>query len=324
MGSFLPFSFVAIFVIAAVVAVGYADISPEVYWKKVLPNTPIPNSILEKLHAEVIDEKTGNSVDVGKRVNVNADASFIIYRYAASADKLHDDPNVALSSLRRTCAKVLKTLFTETLQFIERVSTKFNMFFPNISKSGPKFLPRNVVDAIPFSSAKISETLKHFSIEPNSLDAKTMMKTIKECEEPAIKGETKYCATSLESMVDFANSTLGTNIKALATETKKEAPKQLYTIAPGVHKMASPKTLGCHIKAYVHTVYYCHQTSDTTAYVVPLVGKDKVKVDTVAVCHKDTSQWNPKHMAFQKLKVKPGSVPICHFIPLDHIVWVQN
>ena len=36
--------------IAAVVAVGYADISPEVYWKKVLPNTPIPNFILEKLH----------------------------------------------------------------------------------------------------------------------------------------------------------------------------------------------------------------------------------------------------------------------------------
>ncbi|RWR73380.1 BURP domain-containing protein [Cinnamomum micranthum f. kanehirae] len=308
MGSFLPFSFVAIFVIAAVVAVGYADISPEVYWKKVLPNTPIPNSILEKLHAEVIDEKTGNSVDVGKRVNVNADANCVIYRYAASAVKLHDDPNVALFFLEKDL----------------RQGTKFNMFFPNISKSGPKFLPRNVVDAIPFSSAKISETLKHFSIEPNSLDAKTMMKTIKECEEPAIKGETKYCATSLESMVDFANSTLGTNIKALATETKKEAPKQLYTIAPGVHKMASPKTLGCHIEAYVHTVYYCHQASDTTAYVVPLVGKDKVKVDTVAVCHKNTSQWNPKHMAFQKVKVKPGSVPICHFIPQDHIVWVQN
>ncbi|XXG47940.1 hypothetical protein AAC387_Pa02g2500 [Persea americana] len=385
MGGFLPFSFVAVFVIAAVVAVGYTEISPEVYWKKVLPNTPIPNSILEKLHAEVIDEKTGTSVDVGKGgvnvntgkgkptggttvnvgkggVNVNTGKgkpngggttvgvgrkgvgvntghgntsvnvgkggvnvntghkgkpvtvnvqpggpSPFVYNYAASADQLHDDPNVALFFLEKDLHQ----------------GTKFNMFFPN-SKSGPKFLPRNVVDAIPFSSAKISETLKHFSIEPNSRDAQTMMKTIKECEEPAVKGETKYCATSLESMVDFAKSKLGTNIKALATETKKEAPKQLYTIAPGVHKKASRKSVACHIEAYVHAVYYCHETSDTTAYIVPLAGKNKVKVDAVAVCHKDTSQWNPKHMAFQKLKVKPGSVPICHFIPEDHIVWVQN
>ncbi|KAJ8644714.1 hypothetical protein MRB53_006462 [Persea americana] len=66
--------------------------------------------------------------------------------------------------------------------------------------------------------------------------------------------------------------------------------------------MASPKSVACHIEPYVHAVYYCHETSDTTAYVVPLVGKDKVKVDAVAVCHKDTSQWNPKHIAFLKLK----------------------
>ncbi|KAJ8644715.1 hypothetical protein MRB53_006463 [Persea americana] len=201
MGSFVPFSFVAFFVIAAVVAVGYADISPEVYWKKVLPNTPIPNFILEKLHP-VIDEKTGTSVDEGPR--------FRALVYAASADLLQDDPSVALFFLEKDL----------------RQGTKFNIFFPN-SKSGPKFLARNVVDAIPFSSAKISETLKHFSIEPNSQDAQTMMETITECEEPAVKGETKYCATSLESMVDFAKSKLGANIKALATETKKEAPKQL-------------------------------------------------------------------------------------------------
>ncbi|RWR73382.1 RD22-like protein precursor [Cinnamomum micranthum f. kanehirae] len=269
---------------------------------------------------EVIDEKTGNSVDVGNRVNVNADSNFIVYN--PSADKLHDDPNVALFFLEKDLRQGTEN-FIHRNSSIYRKSTKFNTFFSN-SKSGPKFLPRNVVDAIPFSSAKISETLKHFSIEPNSQDAQTMMKTIKECEEPAVKGETKYCATSLESMVDFANSQLGTNIKALATETKKEAPKQLYTVVAGVHKMASPKSVAFHSEAYVHAVYYCHQTSDTTAHVVPLVGKYKVKVDAVAVCHKDTSQWNPKHIAFQMLKVKPGSVPICHFIPQDHVLWVQN
>lgn len=140
---------------------------------------------------------------------------------------------------------------------------------------------------------------------------------------PAIR-EAKFCATSLESMLDFATSKLGTNIKALTTEIKEEAPKQQYTIAPGVRKKTSPKSVSCHIQAYVHAVYYCHETSNTATYVVPLVGEDKIKFDAAAVCHRDTSQWNPKHVAFQMLKVKPGSASICHFIPTDHIVWVQN
>ncbi|CDP20906.1 unnamed protein product [Coffea canephora] len=57
---------------------------------------------------------------------------------------------------------------------------------------------------------------------------------------------------------------------------------------------------------------------------VNLVGADGAKVKAVAVCHRDTSAWNPRHLAFQLLKVKPGTVPICHFLPEDHIVWVPK
>jgi hypothetical protein len=43
------------------------------------------------------------------------------------------------------------------------------------------------------------------------------------------------------------------------------------------------------------------------------------------VCHNDTSQWNPKHISFQILKVQPGTVPICHIIVTqDHVVWVSK
>ena len=28
------------------------------------------------------------------------------------------------------------------------------------------------------------------------------------------------------------------------------------------------------------------------------------------------------HFAFQVLKVKPGTVPICHFLPNNNLVWV--
>ncbi|KAL6986718.1 BURP domain protein rd22, partial [Sarracenia purpurea var. burkii] len=39
-----------------------------------------------------------------------------------------------------------------------------------------------------------------------------MEKSIKECEDTGIKGEEKYCATSLESMVDFSTSKLGKKV----------------------------------------------------------------------------------------------------------------
>jgi hypothetical protein len=29
-------------------------------------------------------------------------------------------------------------------------------------------------------------------------------------------------------------------------------------------------------------------------------------------------------LAFQMLKVQPGTVPICHFVPQDHVVWISK
>nr|CAD1843885.1 unnamed protein product [Ananas comosus var. bracteatus] len=50
----------------------------------------------------------------------------------------------------------------------------------------------------------------------------------------------------------------------------------------------------------------------------------RAAVDAAAVCHADTAAWNPKHLAFQVLKVKPGTVPICHFLPQDHVVCTRR
>ncbi|KAM0005498.1 putative BURP domain-containing protein [Helianthus debilis subsp. tardiflorus] len=53
-----------------------------------------------------------------------------------------------------------------------------------------------------------------------------------------------------------------------------------------------------------------------------MISADGKKMNAAAVCHIDTSKWNPKHLAFQVLKVKPGTVPVCHFLPEDHVAWV--
>lgn len=171
---------------------------------------------------------------------------------------------------------------------------------------------------------QVDDILKEFSVKPGSEDGEAMKNTIKGCEEGGIKGEEKYCATSLESMVDFSTSKLGRNVEVLSTEGEKETEMQEYRIARGVRKVGDEKAVVCHKQKYPYAVFYCHKTETTRAYTVPLEGPDRTRLKAVAVCHTDTSQWNPKHLAFQVLKVKPGSVPVCHFLPEDHVVWVPK
>lgn len=230
-----------------------------------------------------------------------------IYKYAATETQLHEDPQVALFFLERDM----------------HPGTKMNLHFTTSSNTAT-FLPRKTAESIPFSSDKLPEILDQFSVKPESAEADIIKETIEECEKPGIRGEEKYCATSLESMVDFSTSKLGKNIQAVSTEVEKGTTMQKYTILPGVKKLAGDKSIACHKQNYVYAVFYCHATKTTRAYIVPLEGADGVNAKAVAVCHTDTSEWNPKHLAFQVLKVKPGTIPICHFLPSDHIVWVPN
>lgn len=256
--------------------------------------------------------KGGVSVSTGHKgkpvyVGVHPGADPFNYLYAASENQLQDDPNVALFFLEKDM----------------HPGTRMNLHFTETSETAT-FLPRQVAESIPFSSNRLPEILNQFSMKPGSVTAEMIKNTIKECEERAIKGEEKHCATSLESMIDFSISKLGRKIQAISTEVETQTQLQKYTIAAGVKKMTGDKSVVCHKQNYPYAVFYCHATQTTSTYMVPLEGADGTKAKAVAVCHKDTSAWNPKHLAFQVLKVKPGTLPICHFLPEDHIVWVPK
>ncbi|CAL5321396.1 unnamed protein product [Camellia sinensis] len=283
--------------LSLMLVVSHATLSPEAYWNSVLPNSPMPKVVKDLLHPGKGKPVYGGVISAGQ----------VNYGFSATEDQLHYNPNIARFFLENDLKKYTKM----TLQFTKTTTST-------------TFLPRQVAEKIPFSSKKMPQILDYFSVKPNSKEAKAIKQTIKECEEPGIKGEAKYCATSLESMIDFCCTRLGKSIQAISTEVKKESPLQTYTIE-GVKKMASDAAVVCHKQDYAHTVFYCHTTQTTIkAYKVSMVGVDGTKAEAVAVCHTDTSDWNPKHLAFQLLKVKPGTVPICHFLPEDHIVWVHN
>ncbi|KAF3328651.1 BURP domain-containing protein 3-like protein [Carex littledalei] len=169
--------------------------------------------------------------------------------------------------------------------------------------AGASLLPHQVADSIPFSSSKLPEILSRLSVDPSSEMASSIKKTLVECESKALPGEIKTCATSLESMVDFAMSGLKSkNLRAVSTSVK------------------ASELVACHAQGYSYAVFHCHTTT-ASAYTVSLVGADGTKVQALAACHMDAASGVEE--AYKKLSVKPGSVPVCHFLPQDDLLWAR-
>nr|CAH59196.1 BURP-domain containing protein [Plantago major] len=323
----------------------------ERYWKAVLPNSPMPQAV-----KVLLPTPTGVGVDAangrierhaaGRTIYAAAAngkierhaAAYTIYAAAANGRIVRHAAPIILIYAAATNGRIERANVTGTqlhddptasLFFLEKdmhAGTKMKLQFVKTSNQAT-FLPRQVADSIPFSSKRFPEILRKF--KPTSDEADIMKDTIKDCEDEGIKGEEKFCATSLESMIDFCTSKLGSrNVEAISTNAQENAenssPKE-YTLVGAPRKMPGNKAVvACHKMDYAYAVFYCHKIAKTVAYEVSLAAADGCKVEAVAVCHHDTSQWNPKHFAFQVLKVQPGSVPVCHFLPQQQIVWVPK
>ncbi|GMI92346.1 hypothetical protein HRI_002903900 [Hibiscus trionum] len=214
----------------------------------------------------------------------------------------------------------------ETIYFFQEDLRPGKMVnLPLLAKTGDftPFLPHRLAQSIPFSSDKFPEILKHFSFGSNSMQADAMKQTIKGCERQAMRGEQMFCATSFDSFVDSSVSKLGKSIQLLANELGKETNNPMFSIGRGIQNMGEEE-LVCHKMRYPYAVFLCHSIEGTVVYKVPLVGIRGTKANALAVCHKDTSAWSPNHPAFLILNVKPGTVPICHFVVRDTLVWVTK
>ncbi|WJZ85127.1 hypothetical protein VitviT2T_004680 [Vitis vinifera] len=256
----------------------------------------------------------------GSSINVHKDASSIAGYDAVYGNSQQKAGGSSINAYKDSSPVAGYDAVNVFLEKDLHPGTKMAVRFTKTS-SAAHFLPHQVAESIPFSSNKLPEILKRFSVKENSAEAQIIQKTIKQCETPAIVGEVKYCARSLESLIDFSTSRLGKNIRVLSNEV--EADIQEYKFGEGV-KMVGEKSVVCHQLNYPYAVAFCHTLHMTKIYMVPLVGADGTGVEAVAVCHRDTSTWDPKALVFQSLKVKPGTLPICHFLPNGHTVWVPK
>lgn len=209
-----------------------------------------------------------------------------------------------------------------------KVGKKMPIYFPYTRPSQtPKLLPREEADSIPFSTSQLEQLLTLFSFLKDSPQAKAVEYTLKQCELESIKGETKFCATSLETMLDFATKMLGgkTQLKVLTTTRLSNSTTVLqnYTILKEPKETVAAKMVACHSMPYPYAIFYCHcQESNNRLFEILLGADNGDRIKASAICHMDTSQWDKDHASFKVLRTKPGASHVCHFVSTDSLVWL--
>lgn len=310
--------------LAVGVVPGSNSASPaEIYWHKLLPSVPMPSALQDVLHPD--DMSVGEYKSKNDFLNLANNKFYAQYASSLLMDKQYSRYHGQFATKNthqfHDGSDMPPFFLQEDLQ---PGANKSMLFVRNITSS--PFIPRREAQSIPFSTAKLPEILHRFSIEPNSVKADAIRTTLGKCEAPEFEGERKFCATSLESMVESTMLVLSTrNVQAVSTAVSKDGtPRQLYSVAAtGLRRLPGSDTVACHPSLYPYAVYYCHSVKRTRGYRVALTGKEGTKVDAVAVCHTETANWNSEHIAFQLLKVKPGAI-VCHILPQDHILWTPT
>lgn len=253
--------------------------------------------------------------------------------YAHHHDHMHQNHvhghHLSSSSSSSTNQKDPRVMVFYMLQDL-KVGKIMPIHFPNRNLSPSQILPKHEADNIPFSLAELPYLLRLFSFSQGSPQAKAMEDTLKECEVKPIKGETKLCATSLESVHEFTRNIFGSNshVKTLTTTHLKNlsiGQLQNYKVIAINQNIPSPKLVACHTMPYPYAVFYCHsQESENKVLMVSLEGEDGDLVEALSVCHMDTSQWSRSHVAFSVLGVEPGTTSVCHFFPSDNFVFIPT
>ncbi|GAB4860837.1 hypothetical protein Ancab_035999 [Ancistrocladus abbreviatus] len=201
-----------------------------------------------------------------------------------------------------------------------------NTAMPNAVKESLPQYANAVVDNgekfVPLSDTHSGWSFAVKEVNPQSEEAQHIRGTIRRCEFKSLIDREKYCATSLESIVDYVTSKFGKEVKALSPLIPKKNKMQ-YTILDVTMLGDKHPVMTCHKTNYPFVVFYCHLHSAIIPYMVSLIVTDGTKVKVLATCHNHTSQWNPKAAGFQVLNVKPGAT-ICHSLGEHDVLWLQN
>ncbi|XP_057810976.1 polygalacturonase-1 non-catalytic subunit beta-like [Salvia miltiorrhiza] len=200
------------------------------------------------------------------------------------------------------------------------------MPMPDIRDQFPRrsFLPRAVVSKLPFSTHAVGRLENIFHAGNGSSMASILVNSLSECERAPSSGETKRCVGSIEDMIDFSVSVLGRNVTVRTTEnTRGSNGNIMLGKVEGINGGKITKSVSCHQSLFPYLLYYCHSVPKVRVYEADILDpKSKFKINHgVAICHMDTSSWDPDHGAFVALGSEPGKIEVCHWIFENDMTW---
>ncbi|KAM3196259.1 hypothetical protein ACQJBY_072112 [Aegilops geniculata] len=216
--------------------------------------------------------------------------------------------------------------FTFTEDIVKLGSTIIPYILPSATLGAP-LLQRDIADYIPISIRNFNGIMKMFAPVSYSM-ANDIWSTLNMCEHVRpLKGEKKMCIGSVESMVEFVSSVLGST-RDLRAFSSSQVPnegvvtKRRYKVVASRRPTESSETATCHGMNFPYAVFMCHAMNPTRVYALTLQsendGGEGQKMEVLVVCHLDTSGFDPSKMP---KGTRPGEAPACHFVGRDTVLW---
>ncbi|CAN6221570.1 unnamed protein product [Urochloa humidicola] len=289
------------------------------YWQSLFPNSTIPSAILDHFR-----DASGNKMNDKEKEH---------YWSLYSDKPLKRDEKIIHNWLHWTASE--NFLYPETAL---TTGTKINLYIGRAAALHSAYLRRDIADSIPITTENFKGITAMFA--PVSLSmAHDTWSTLASCERPQeVVGEKKACTTSLMSMHEFSAVALGTSdLRAFSTsldvpEEGISSPSQRYEVAAVrvITTKATTDIVTCHSMSFPVALFYCHAINPTRVYEVTLQREDGVvihesgapaMVQALAVCHMNTSGFDPTLRYWVKLGLKPGEAPVCHFLTRGDVLW---
>ena len=199
------------------------------------------------------------------------------------------------------------------------------------------FLSSAIAEALPsINTHNLVKILEIFGIRYGTPMASIIEATARLCGDPALPGEERTCAVSLEEIMAFATTHLGNNVQLLATTgAPAESALASTSTAPmkvmGYRKQSvedGKRAVVCHELMFPSAMYYCHRVTGVKVIDVSLASatdpaiSSNNRIQATAMCHMDTTLWLSRHPAFAALHIARGQ-EACHFLSAGDLVFAQ-
>lgn len=337
----IDFSFVLLASAIMVAQGGTSKMAPtsfERFWDHELPDVAMPEA-LEKMASPLQQSSTRLFL---KRLIKLGNLTLPGKEFCSSAGTIcsDEDANDRDGNVYRVCVRILDYGYGRCDQMsvpaISEADVSAVFFTPaalmhgnlltvpdtsnDLSKN--RFLPDSIARVLPALHLQhLPELMGIFAVPKGSRMSMVMESTLGHCSlEP--KTEIKACHASGESMVRFVTETSGKDMIILSPRALSKDKAKVMD----VHQVngEGDKVITCHDMKFPSIVFSCHMTQTTRVLDVSLQLAGDQVAHALAVCHLDTSYWDPAHIAFKLLKTKPGRGTVCHWLPENSFVFIPQ